>query len=160
METLAVTDRIREKFWARVRKTETCWLWTGGKTRGYAHLRLDGKAIYGHRFAYQLENGPLAPSQILDHICHTPACVRPDHLRVVTPKQNCENKRGANSSSKSGVRGVFWVESRGKWRATMTHNKRLHFVGEFASLEDAAKSAAAKRNELFTHNNADRMATR
>jgi hypothetical protein len=33
-----------EAFWARVQKTETCWLWTGAKTSlGYGRVAYGGK---------------------------------------------------------------------------------------------------------------------
>lgn len=69
-----------ERFWAKVKKTERCWLWTGGKSRkGYGHFKLGGKHMRANRVAFELTNGPLAGKMAL-HSCDNPACVRPDHL--------------------------------------------------------------------------------
>lgn len=79
-----------ERFWKYVRKTETCWLWTGGRHRaGYGSFSLQtGVKISAHRFAYELLVGPIPPGLQLDHLCRTHACVRPDHLEPVTQQEN------------------------------------------------------------------------
>ena len=78
-----------------------------------------------------------------------------DHLRVATTKQNGENLGNERANNTSGVRGVYWVKSRRKWRAGI---QMSIFVGEFDSLEEAAEAVRAKRNELHTYNDADRTA--
>jgi HNH endonuclease len=75
---------IEPRFWPKVRKTKTCWLWTGSKNnKGYGQLRVGGRkgsARSAHRIAWELANGPLVPGRCILHRCDTPACVRPDHL--------------------------------------------------------------------------------
>lgn len=93
---------------------------------------------------------------MVDHTCHNRSCVNPDHLRVVTNKQNAENLRGANRASKSGVRGVWFAPTRGKWVVQVRHNGRRYSGGSHLTLEAAEQSAIALRNRLFTHNDADR----
>jgi len=56
----------------------------------------------------------------------------------------------------SGIRGVSWYKRSGKWRAGVWSAKRYHYVGSFTDLADAEAAVIAKRNELFTHNDADR----
>ena len=72
--------------------------------------------------------------------------------------QNHENRAGARADSSSGVRGVFWEKRRGCWTARVRHNQKVHHVGQFPTLEDAESAVIAKRNELFTHNDLDRVA--
>jgi len=138
-------------------KTGDCWTWTGTKNKkGYGEAWVGGKGRKAHRVAYELAYGPIPEGMQIDHTCHTRACVRPDHLRPVTNKQNCENRVGAQLGSKSGVRGVAWVAVSQKWRAQVHHNGQEFYLGQFATIKEAEAVARAKRVELFTHNDADR----
>lgn len=149
-----------ERFWAKVDKSGDCWLWSGPFTdKGYGLFILNKKKIRAHRFSYELLVGPIESGLQLDHKHTCPKkCVNPDHLRPVTNKQNHENLAGAQwNNFTSGVRGVSWDKSRGLWEAYATHNGRRVHAGRFVELEDAASAAAAKRNELYTHNDVDRQ---
>lgn len=98
---------------------------------------------------------------MIDHMCRVPACVNPAHLRAVTNKQNTENHNGtAYCTSKSGIRGVSWHSRDKRWAARVRHEGKLIVVGYFSNTEDAEAAVVAKRNELFTHNDADRAAVR
>lgn len=155
---------VADRFWAKVEKREAneCWPWIGGRSRaGYGTISLgrrgDGRT-QAHRLSWSMANGPIPAGAHIDHICHNPACVNPAHLRPVSNKENHENFKGAFRTSGTGIRGVSWDKSRGKYRVTVVHNYRQYQVGRFDSLKEAAEAARAKRNELFTHNNADRAA--
>lgn len=81
-----------ERFWTKVRKTSGCWLWTAGKRGGgYGSFYLDGRNRAAHRVSYEWANGPIPADLVVDHVCRTPACVRPDHLRAVTQRDNLLN---------------------------------------------------------------------
>lgn len=71
-------------FWARVRKTEHCWVWTfadGRDSSWYGNWRTStGEAINAHRMAWILTNGAIPAGLFVLHRCDTPACVNPDHL--------------------------------------------------------------------------------
>lgn len=154
-------EQWEPRFWSKVNKTETCWLWTGALTpKGYGNFSVGrGTTKRAHWWSYGLANGPLPKGKLVDHRCHVKHCVNPSHLRPVTNKQNLENRVGAASNSKSGVRGVCWYAARNKWLAYVTHHsKRIH-VGYFIDLADAEQAVIAKRLELFTHNEVDRLAT-
>ena len=43
------------------------------------------------------------------------------------------------------------------YRAVVGHNGKLHHVGYFDTVEEASAAAEAKRIELFTHNDRDRV---
>lgn len=140
-------------FWSKVDKTEACWNWTGAKNRlGYGTFHIAGKSGFVHRIAYTWLVGPIPEGVKVDHVCHTPSCVRPDHLRLATQKQNGENRDPRKINGKRGVTR----KSPTRWLAKVTHNYRTIHVGYFATEEEAAAAAAAKRNELFTHNDMDR----
>ena len=74
-----------ERFWAKVDKTDDCWLWTANRTNaGYGHFWLDRRMVLAHRFAYELLIGPIPDGLTLDHLCRVRACVNPAHLEAVT----------------------------------------------------------------------------
>lgn len=148
-----------QRFWEKVKKSDGCWEWQDSLSLGYGHISTrPGTKVPAHRFSYELANGPIPDGLFVDHICHNPACVRPEHLRAVTPKQNTEHRAGPQVNSKTGVRGVYIETATQKFIAVVNHNSKRHYVGSFHTLEEAAEAALAKRLELFTHNNVDRAA--
>ncbi len=92
------------RFWAKVRKAATCWLWIGAKggngTYGYFW---DGKRnVYAHRYAYSRYVGPIPPGLTIDHLCRNPLCVRPSHLEAVTLAENIRRgEAGQNNATKT-----------------------------------------------------------
>lgn len=75
-------EPIEKRFWLHVRKTRTCWLWTGEIGRhGYGRFYISPKSPRGaHRISWEIANGPIVQKEHVLHRCDTPACVRPDHL--------------------------------------------------------------------------------
>ncbi|WP_079970580.1 HNH endonuclease signature motif containing protein [Salmonella enterica] len=111
-----------------------------------------------HRLSWFLKYGDIPPGMLVDHKCHNTLCVNPSHLRLVTPKQNSENREGpAITRNSSGKRGVRWNPQVGKWHACYSHNGKAHCVCFFDDLEEAAEAARRARNKVFTHNDADRF---
>jgi hypothetical protein len=148
-----------DRFWAKVDKSSECWLWTASrKPNGYGQFMMWPKLRYAHRVAYELTVGPVPSGTDLDHVCHSRACVNPAHLRLTTRKQNLENHSGAPKNNSSGVRGVYWHKQRSKWHARVGHAGKTYNAGLFATIAEAESAVIAKRNELFTHNDLDRVA--
>lgn len=146
-----------ERFWSKVDKSGACWLWTASKnTGGYGGFRLEGRKRLAHRVSYAWAYGHVPEGLKVDHKCHVRNCVRPDHLRVVTTKQNMENRSGPTVRSKSRVLGVSWKKASRKWVARVRHEGKLHHVGLFDTIEAASYAVTTRRNELFTHNDLDR----
>lgn len=92
-----------QRFWRRVTKTDTCWLWTGWiNHNGYGHFGVTNRlTVKAHRYAYELTVGPIPAGLVLDHLCQTRACVNPDHLDPVTSQEN--QRRAMASSAKAAV---------------------------------------------------------
>jgi hypothetical protein len=87
--TLPKRPTESERFWSKVEKTETCWLWTASKDRaGYGWFGKDGTATKAHRWAYESLVGPIPEDLVIDHLCRVRNCVRPDHLEPVTVAEN------------------------------------------------------------------------
>lgn len=159
---VAMNKARQDRFWAKVEKTDACWLWTGAiNSKGYGVIswREGGgkKNFYAHRLSLELAGEPPFAGAQCDHVCHVRACVNPSHLRWVTAKQNKENYQGLMRTNTSGHRGVTWDAAHGAWKASARHCGRLAHAGLYATREQAAEAARAKRLELHTHNDADRV---
>lgn len=149
-----------DRFWSKVDRGGDCWLWMAsvGKRDGYGRFWYQGRPFLAHRFAYIVAVGVVPAEMEIDHRATCPKnCVNPTHLRVVTRKQNGENLLGAHRDNPSGVRGVSWDKGCKRWRGQVTHLGERVYVGLFDSIEDAEVAVIARRNELFTHNDVDRV---
>ena len=88
-------ESLETKFWRYVEKTEGCWLWTGYRNSdGYGAIDTKYNHEYGvtrvraHRAAWLLLRGEIPNGMQLDHLCRVRHCVNPDHLEIVTPREN------------------------------------------------------------------------
>ena len=160
MKNYTIQPEDTALFWSKVIKTEACWEWGGYKTRGYGRFgfrRINKSVSFSaHRFSYELARGEIPDGLVIDHACHNRGCVNPEHLRVVTTKQNNENLTRAQARNASGFRGVTWHEPSQAWRARVGHMGKQYALGYFKSREAAAEAARLKRLELHTHNDLDR----
>lgn len=70
--------------------SESCWIWTGIRhTSGYGYVtRGEHVNKMAHRVIWEMMVGPIPEEMQLDHICRQRGCVNPNHLRVVTQREN------------------------------------------------------------------------
>jgi hypothetical protein len=81
---------MMERFISKVEKTESCWNWKGA-TRGkndYGAVKVDGKVVSVHKLFYIKYKGEIPAKLLVSHTCHNKLCVNPDHLKLVTAKEN------------------------------------------------------------------------
>lgn len=100
-EILAVYHAWPVRVRVKVAVSEGCWMWTASKQRGgYGRIGLPGSRTgwtAAHRYTYELTVGKIPKGMVIDHLCRTPACVRPDHLEPVTSQENSRRGKPGNA---------------------------------------------------------------
>lgn len=82
-------EKIAARFWKSVQKTKTHWIWCGQHNRaGYGRFKSNGKNHQAHRFILKLLGFDVPKEKDVDHLCRVRNCVNPDHLEVVTHREN------------------------------------------------------------------------
>jgi hypothetical protein len=94
-----------DKFHSRIKKTETCWLWTGTKRNGYGVIKYEGVECRAHVLSYELKYGRILPGFIICHRCDNPCCVNPEHLFAGTHSDNMEDKLAKKRQAKGSRQG-------------------------------------------------------
>ena len=91
-----LTPKEHKRLFAKIKidKKSGCWLWAGGKDQsGYGQGFLQGRRERVHRIIYAAYKGPIERNKgkkikQLDHLCRVKHCCNPDHLELVTPREN------------------------------------------------------------------------
>lgn len=107
---------------------------SAGKLFVYAGAVIDGKSVLMHRLLVDAPEGLL-----VDHKNHNTLDNRRSNLRACTRSQNQRNRR-LNANSTTGVKGVRFDRSSGRYIAEIrTGGERLH-LGRFVDLDTAAEA--------------------
>lgn len=118
------------RFWSKVEKTDTCWLWRGTMSNGNAVVFFNRRTHYAVRVAWQLERGVPPPPRVkLCRTCDNPLCVRPDHRQPLIKQPKTEKPKREKvivfpDMPQDG--GVYYILN--------THNNRI-YVGETQNVQ-------------------------
>jgi hypothetical protein len=91
-------DRLPDRIASKIRvNTDTgCWEWTASiGSHGYGQVHYERKMHTVHRLLYMLLVGPVPEGLQLDHLCRNRPCCNPEHLEIVTHRQNSLRDTGA-----------------------------------------------------------------
>ena len=126
----------------------SCVVWTGSlNSDGYGELRVNGRMVRAHRYAWEREHGPIPDGREVDHKCYERSCVNVDHLRLATHAENTWNLSGVRKNGGGLPRGVH--RSGRRYRAQVGHNGTLHYLGTFDTPEEASRAAQTERALLY-----------
>jgi hypothetical protein len=112
---------------------------------GYLYKNNKSKMVTMHRYLMDVTDREIK----VDHIVHNTLDNRKRWIREVTNSQNHQNRKGANSNTKSGVRGVYWKHQYGKWAAQVKVNYKPRFLGYFDTVEEARVVVEQARREMM-----------
>jgi len=130
----------KDVFERRIKKTETCWLWTGTKN-GYGYgifLLPEEKQIRAHRYAYEFFTGKKIPQgMIIMHTCDNPPCVNPAHLRVATKGEN-------NADTAHKNRHNYGIDH---WNGKLTQKD----IADVRSSKETKASLSRKYGVAYSH---------
>ncbi len=155
---LQFTTKDIERFWSQVDASGDCWLWTGGLwSKGYGRFCCNSRTYRSHRVSYQILVGDIPDALELDHLCRVPLCVNPDHLQVVTTRDNvlrgysfsARNKRATHCHVGHPFDNANTTIRRNGWREC--HACRLISKRNLRRRRKGSAITHAPPSALFTH---------
>lgn len=119
---------------------------------GYMHLKVNGVNKTSHRAMWEHVNGPVPDGYEIDHINGIRNDNRIVNLRLVSHKENMENRQRPRADNVSGMKGAQWKERDKKFHSVIGHNGRKISLGYYISAEDAHDAYTKAAAHFHTHN--------
>jgi hypothetical protein len=106
---------LEQRFWAKVIKTDGCWIWKGAtEGGGRGQIWVNGRMQKAPRIAYALCRGEVPASAYVCHKCNNPLCVNPDHLYIGDRKSNIRDCININEYANQKLTWEYVREIRAK----------------------------------------------
>lgn len=105
---------------------------------GYVCISFNRKKYLAHRLIWLFVHGSF-PKGMIDHINRIKTDNRISNLREVSNSENMQNI-GFIKSNKSGIKGVSFKKSTGKWVANISIGGKAIFLGSHDDKESAAQA--------------------
>ena len=112
----------------------------------YEKIKLNKKYYLTHRLIYIWHFNDLTETHEVDHIDNNPSNNDISNLRLANRKENISNTV-LSSKNKSGIKGVSFDSSRGKWMAQIKHGD-TKISKRFNDIKDAESFIKALRVSL------------
>lgn len=132
---------------ARTVEEGDCLLWQGRISNGSPVLYLDGAYRTVRRLVWEAANGPIKPGLHPSCRCREPACVRLEHIRLLTIKQIAQLAAREGRFSSLTRRASLAAAARKRSRLTPEQVARIRAADSAASIArelGIAKSTASK----------------
>jgi hypothetical protein len=113
---------------------------------GYLEIGIDGENYQIHRLAWFYMTGEWPKLQV-DHKDTNRQNNKWDNLREATHGQNVQNS-GPRKNNKSGLKGVSFDKSVGRWQARIMSERKLYLLGHFDTPEEAHAAYSEKARAL------------
>ena len=115
---------------------------------GYVLISLGRRWRFrAHQLAWLYMTGEW-PSGDIDHVDGDRANTKWANLRAATRSQNLANSC-LKTTNTSGIKGVSWDTKRGLWRSQISNQGRRHFLGRYASKDEAAAAYECAARKLY-----------
>lgn len=114
---------------------------------GHLYVKINGKNYYLHRLAWLYVYGK-SPDHMIDHINGLSDDNRIDNLRDVTNTVNQHNQKKAHINSKSGLIGACWNKQNKAWKAQITHQGKVMYLGLYKTAQLAHEAYLNAKRKL------------
>lgn len=126
-------DRVNEFSWHSVL--------IGGNHYARRYVNGEQKNQYLHHFVMGVADG-----RIVDHKNGDGMDNRKENLRFATHSQNMRNQR-TPKNNRSGVKGVHFDRQTGKWRASLSVDRKFVCLGRHETIEEAESAVRVGRQQ-------------
>lgn len=159
---LVLSDSDRDKLAERLRRLsftmpgDECIYWIGSTNNcGYGQINISTwmtcKRVTAHRLAYELWVDEIPDGKCVLHTCNHPDCINPKHLRVGSRLEN-QQYMAALDRGRRSHRGLPYGANRnrdGKFQAQVKFNGKIHYLGRYATADEASAVALAFKRRML-----------